>query len=153
LLAGSLPATRRIMITGGNLDVIVALLGSPFAGAFETQDKWLALEDVNESAGSIDRMMAALKLSGLLERVEGVILGDFRNQGTKLSETAFRILRHHLPAGRRVPIVALENLGHVYPMAPLPMHREVTLRCSGKGRGPKRVSLELPWAKWAGRNR
>jgi muramoyltetrapeptide carboxypeptidase len=37
----------------------------------------LFLEDVTEASYRIDRMLTALLLSGALERVSGVVLGDF----------------------------------------------------------------------------
>ena len=65
LLCGRLPNTRRITVVGGNLSVLMPLLASPFAKAVDTRNRWLALEDVNESPSSIDRMLA-----GLLLRIE-----------------------------------------------------------------------------------
>lgn len=151
LLAGALPTSRRITIVGGNLSVIVPLIGSPFAGAVETRGKWLALEEVNESAGAIDRMMAALKLSGRFDRAAGMILGHFQDGDTDLSRAAFEMLKDHLPPRRRIPIIALENFGHTYPVAPLPMHREVVLRCQRRGRGTPRVTIDIPWRQLARR--
>ncbi len=149
LLAGSLPSSRTITITGGNLSVIVPLIGSRLAGAVETAGKWLAIEDVNESAGAIDRMMAALKLAGLFDRADGIILGNFHDEDTELSRAAFEMLKHHLGPKRRTPIVGLDNFGHVWPIAPLPMHREVTLRCRRTARGQPRVTIDIPWSRWA----
>jgi muramoyltetrapeptide carboxypeptidase len=37
----------------------------------------LFLEDVTEASYRIDRMLTALRVSGALERVSGVVLGDF----------------------------------------------------------------------------
>ncbi|MHC4444406.1 MAG: LD-carboxypeptidase [Planctomycetota bacterium] len=149
LLAGTLPAAKIITITGGNLSVLMPLLGSRFKKAIDTKNKWLALEDINESAERIDRMMAGLKLNGLLEKTNGIILGDFHNDHQNLSQTAFNILKHHLPAKRQIPIVQLKNFGHIHSMAPLPMHRQVTIRCKKPARGKPHITIEIPWAKWA----
>lgn len=149
LLTGRLPAISRITITGGNLSVILPLIGSKYASAIHTRGKWLALEDINEAADPLDRMMAGLKLAGCFEEVQGILLGDFHDQDTDLCETAFKLLKYHLPPTRRIPVVRLNNFGHVWPLAPLPMHREVTLHCERPGRrGPARVWIESPWQQW-----
>jgi muramoyltetrapeptide carboxypeptidase len=152
LLAGKLPSQSRIVITGGNLSVMLPLIGSRYASAIDTRGKWLALEDVNEAADPMDRMMAALKLNGLFERAEGIILGDFHDKDTDLRDAAFQMLKYHLPTKRQIPVIRLDNFGHIWPLAPLPMHREVTLRCErSKGRGQPRVWLDIPWAEWVRR--
>lgn len=145
LLAGTLAPSQTIRITGGCLSVANALLGTPYAKAIDTRGRWLALEDINEAPDPLDRMMAALKLNGMFDRAEGVILGRFFDHRVDMSDAAFNILRHHLPLRRRLPVVRIENFGHVYPIAPLPMHRRLTLRSKRSGRGPVRVSIEIPW--------
>lgn len=148
VLSGRLPASRPITIVGGNLSVLMALIGSRYAESIDPAGKWLAIEEINESAGSVDRMLAGLNLAGLLERVEGILLGNFRDGETDLTHAVFEALKHHLPASRKVPVVEITNFGHVYPIAPLPMHREVTLRCRRAARGPAQVSIEIPWSEW-----
>ncbi len=142
LLQGRLPARRQIVITGGNLSLLVAMLGSRFMPAIETRGKWLAIEDLNEACDKVDRMIAALRLAGLLDRAEGLILGDFHTGDTEQYAAVFSILRHHLPRGSRKPVVALDNFGHIWPIAPLPFHRPVTLCCRSPGRGRPTVTID-----------
>jgi len=149
LLSGSLPTSTRITIAGGNLSVLMPLIKSRFASAIETRGKWLALEDLNETPGTIDRMLAGLKLSGLLDRAEGIILGEFHDNTKDLTQAVYNILKYHVNAKRRIPIIALENFGHVYPIAPLPLHREVMLHCHRDGRRKPKITLEIPWSRWA----
>ncbi|NLX14842.1 MAG: hypothetical protein GXY44_14495 [Phycisphaerales bacterium] len=148
LLFGTLPKQKEITVVGGNLSVVMPLLASPFAKAVDTKNRWLALEDVNESPSSIDRMLAGLRLAGLLERVEGILLGDFHSGDTDLNDAAWQILKRHLPTRRKVPVVALKGFGHIHPIAPLPVHRPITLRCTKPDRGRPRVHIEIPWNKW-----
>lgn len=149
LLAGRLPASRPITIIGGNISVIMPLVGSRYAEFIDTAGKWLALEEINESVGSVDRMIAGLRLAGLLDKAEGIILGNFRDGDANLVHAVFEALKSHLPASRRQPVIELTNFGHIYPIAPLPMHREVTLRCRRPARGQAQVTIEIPWSKWA----
>lgn len=148
LLCGSLPGAKKIKVVGGNLSVLMPLLASPFAKAIDTKGRWLALEDVNESPSSIDRMLAGLRLAGLLERVEGVLLGDFHSGDTDLNDAAWHILRRHLPTRRQVPVVALKGFGHIHPISPLPVQRTITLHCQKQKRGRPRVQIEIPWNEW-----
>ncbi len=149
VVSGRLPARSRITVVGGNLSLVESLIGSRYANLFDTRGKWLALEEINESPDRFDRMMAALKLRGLFDHAEGILIGDFQDHGTDYRKAALAALRHHLPTGRTVPIVSLENFGHVWPMAPLPMHREMTLAVTKAGSGRPRAHIEIPWRAWS----
>ncbi len=147
VVQGRLPRRSSITVVGGNLSLIESLLGSPHAARFDTRGKWIALEEINESPDRFDRMMAALKLAGLFERAEGVLIGDFQDQGKDWRAAAIATLKHHLPHGREVPIVSLDNFGHTWPMAPLPMHRRMTLVTEKTARG-RTARIEIPWRAW-----
>lgn len=67
-------AAEGIML-GGNLVVFESLLGTPYFP--DMTDKILVLEEVNEEPYKVDRMLAHLRLAGVLDRVGGVVLGDF----------------------------------------------------------------------------
>ena len=148
VLAGRLPARSTITITGGNLSLVLAMVGSKHAAAIDPRGKWLALEDLNEPADTLDRMLAGLKLAGLFERAAGIILGDFHQGDNDLSDAVYHTLRYHLPPRRPVPIIRLTNFGHIYPIAPLPLHRPVTLRRTSRRGGKTGVKIEIPWGKW-----
>ncbi len=62
-------------VVGGNLASLVALLGTPYD--FSWDEKIVLLEDVNEPAYKIDRMLTQLQLAGKFDRIAGLILGDF----------------------------------------------------------------------------
>jgi len=148
VLQGRIPTRGRITIVGGNLSLIESMLGSPYRTCFETRRRWLAIEEVDESPDRFDRMMAGLQLAGLFERAEGILLGDFHDPSGDLGEVALAVLRHHLPTDRTVPIVRLRDFGHVWPMSPLPLHREVTLVTSRGPGGRQRAHIDIPWADW-----
>lgn len=61
------------VLTGGNLSILYSLLGS--VSESDTTDKILFLEDVEEYLYHIDRMMMALKRSGKLDKLKGLIVG------------------------------------------------------------------------------
>jgi muramoyltetrapeptide carboxypeptidase len=62
-------------LLGGCLSLVVALLGTPFSPDY--RGAVLALEDVHEQFHRLDRMLTQLRLAGVLERLEGLVLGQF----------------------------------------------------------------------------
>ena len=58
-----------------NLTMLCNLIGTPFMP--DLKECILAIEDVNEAAYSIDRMLAHLKNTGILKRLSGLIFGQF----------------------------------------------------------------------------
>lgn len=62
-------------LIGGNLSIITSLQGTKYE--LNTNGKILFLEDIDEFSYHIDRMILQLKLSGKLDNLVGLILGDF----------------------------------------------------------------------------
>lgn len=60
---------------GGNLAVLSGLIGTPYMNV--PDNGILFIEDIAESPYKIDRMMWQLKLSGTLDRLSGLIVGQF----------------------------------------------------------------------------
>jgi muramoyltetrapeptide carboxypeptidase len=63
-------------IVGGNLALITALLGTPFAPSFE--GAILIVEDIGEAIYRIDRMLRHLILAGALQQCAALVAGNFR---------------------------------------------------------------------------
>jgi len=62
-------------LVGGNLSLVAALAGTPWA--VRGRGAVLFLEDTDEPPYSVDRMLTQLRQSGALDGVAGVALGDF----------------------------------------------------------------------------
>jgi muramoyltetrapeptide carboxypeptidase len=78
MLAGG-RATGRLV--GGNLSLIVSLLGTPFQPSFNACI--LFFEEVGEEPYRIDRMLTHLRNAGILRRLHGIVSGQFNDCGPK----------------------------------------------------------------------
>ncbi len=113
------PGVARGRLTGGNLSLVAALMGTPYE--VETDGALLFLEDVGEEPYRIDRMLSTLDNAGKLDEVNGVILGIWAGCSPDDPEdfTAERVFRQYFE-GRPYPVVLNFPLGHVRENATLP---------------------------------
>ena len=107
-------------IIGGNLSLIVASLGTKYE--INTDNKILFLEETNEATYRIDRMLQQLKLAGKLDKIKGVILGDFKNakraekDDMSLDDVFFETFKN-----MNIPIIKNFKSGHVRPFITVPI--------------------------------
>lgn len=122
------PGTARGRITGGNLSVLHALMGTPYE--IETDGKILFLEDVGEAPYRIDRMLSTLKLAGKFDKVRGVILGAFtrrKDEDPWDDDWSMQdVLRDYFEK-LGVPVLANFPIGHVPYNTTLPIGAEAEL--------------------------
>lgn len=111
------PGKAAGRITGGNLATLTHLVGTPFEPDYE--QALLLLEDCNEPAFRIDRMLTHLSASGRLAGIAGVILGDF-NGGQDVDALA-TAKKRILELTREIPVWAGFPIGHGRHNVPLPM--------------------------------
>lgn len=69
-----LPGKVNGQLLGGNLRMIVDLLGTPYDPDFE--DKILFLEEVGTTTEEVDRSLSHLWLGGKLQQVRGMVIGQ-----------------------------------------------------------------------------
>lgn len=62
-------------LTGGNLSLVTASVGTPWQ--VDARGRILFLEDVGEGVYALERMLTTLKYAGILDQAAGVILGAF----------------------------------------------------------------------------
>ncbi len=102
-------------LIGGNLSILYSLLGSSSFG--ETAGKILFIEDLDEYLYHIDRIMQALKRAGKLERLAGLIVGDFSSMhdntipfGKTANEIIFEAVKDYkYPKAFNIPIGHIEE--------------------------------------------
>ena len=111
-------------LVGGNLSLICATLGTPYA--IDADGAVLFIEDVNELPYRVDRMMSHLRLAGVLDKVAGVVVGQFTCED--VDEQAVQrevVIEYCRPLG--CPVVANFPCGHVADNATLPLGARVAL--------------------------
>lgn len=88
------PGSCTAGIIGGNLSIIVSLLGTKYG--IDTRGKILFIEDIDEYLYHTDRMMHQLKLAGKLDKLAGLVVGDFTD--VKDNESPFGKTVHEIIA-------------------------------------------------------
>ena len=83
------PGTGRGRLTGGNLSLVAALMGTDYE--IETEGRVLFLEDVGERPYRIDRCLSQLRLAGKLDHPAAVILGQFSKCEPKPDEESLTL--------------------------------------------------------------
>jgi len=69
------PGKANGVLVGGNLSVLMGLRGTPFEPDYS--GKILFIEDIAEKPYHIDRMMQNLRLSGIMDTISGLVVGQF----------------------------------------------------------------------------
>jgi len=80
-------------LVGGNLSIITSLLGTKYE--LNTDEKILFIEEIDEYLYHIDRMMRQLKLTGKLDKLAGLVVGDFteiKDNDTPFGQTIEEII-------------------------------------------------------------
>lgn len=115
------PGCASGRLLGGNLSMICATIGTAFE--LDDEDIILFIEDVNEPLYRVDRLLTHLRLAGKLNRLRGVLVGDFAGVETVGLQ---RLLKQELgPLG--IPVLAGWRSGHCDPNLTLPLGAVVRL--------------------------
>ena len=108
-------------LVGGNLSVLTALVGTPFAADFERAI--LFLEEIGEEPYRIDRMLTQVQQSQGLARSAAVLCGVFERCEPRDAEPSLSLAEtldeHFVPAG--VPAVYGWSFGHIAQQMTLPI--------------------------------
>ena len=103
----------RGRLVGGNLALLAALAGTPYAPDY--RGALLVLEDVGEPTYRIDRMLTQLALAGVFAQVAGIAVGHFTEAtpGHELSPHSLDALIGEVADVAGVPALAGIPLGHI----------------------------------------
>jgi muramoyltetrapeptide carboxypeptidase len=122
------------ILLGGCITLIETSLGTPWE--IDTRGSILLLEDVLVKPYQLDRMLTHLKQAGKLERVRGIVLGEFpdcappEGSSVTIADVCRRIL-----GPLRIPVVFGAPVGHTpRPVLTIPFGVRARLHAAGEGR-------------------
>ena len=120
-------------LIGGNLSVLSSLIGTPYLPSFG--GGILFIEDVNEPAYRIDRMLSHLFNAGLVRQCRGLMFGQFgKNAADENREYRFDKLftyyANRMHAGS--PVMTGLSYGHIRELMTLPVGARCHLKISSK---------------------
>lgn len=94
-------------VIGGNLTILSHLVGTPYMPRYDGH--LLFLEDCNEKPYRIDRMLTQMRLSGCLDEIAGLFLGQFKDCDSldMIKEIVVDIFQD-----RDIPIMGGFEIGH-----------------------------------------
>ncbi|WP_371381385.1 LD-carboxypeptidase [Sporomusa aerivorans] len=121
------PGTANGCLTGGNLTLLAATLGTPYE--IDTCGKILCLEEVGEAPYRIDRLLTQLLLAGKLQAAAGIVFdvcADCDAEAKPPSFTVEEVLRDRL-GGLNKPVLINLHFGHTAEKATLPFGVMATL--------------------------
>jgi muramoyltetrapeptide carboxypeptidase len=107
-------------------------VGSAYDSCVRPAGHWLVLEDFNDKLERADRFLAHLTLARYWDECNGILLGDFHKGYEELTCAVRELLLHHIPTHRQVPILETKQVGHVWPMSPLPLHVKMNMERTGE---------------------
>ncbi|MCL2571744.1 MAG: LD-carboxypeptidase [Defluviitaleaceae bacterium] len=116
-----IPGRARGPLTGGNLSLLTASIGTPFE--LDTRGKILFIEEIDEEPYSVDRMLLQLKHAGKFKDAAGILLGDFTPQTLE----TLHISINELIIPEKKPTLAGLACGHTSPNFTLPLGATVEL--------------------------
>lgn len=118
---------------GGNLAMIISLMGTPWMPAIE--NGVLVLEDINEHPFRIERMLLQLYHAGILARQNAIILGSFSGSAPNDYDAGYSLdsvcafLRDRLS----VPLISGLDFGHEQRTVTLPLGANTVLKNDKNG--------------------
>jgi muramoyltetrapeptide carboxypeptidase len=123
---------ENTVLWGGNLAVLVGLLGTPYFP--QVQGGVLFLEDVAEHPYRIERMLTQLLYAGVLASQKAVVLGQFTGYQRLAHDRGFNLTTVLQWLRQRLNVPVLTNLpfGHVPTKVLLPVGARVDLTVQGR---------------------
>ncbi len=114
-------------LAGGNMAVINGVVSTPFDVI--KPGSILFIEDVDEPVYKIQRQLYQLRLSGVLENLAGLIVGDF----TGTDEQGMKEMIHEMVAGYDYPVAFGVPAGHAEVNIPLVLGAPIMMEVTDEG--------------------
>lgn len=112
-------------LIGGNLSIISSMVGTKY---FPLMEKTiLMLEEVEEAPYRVDRMLHQLKYAGVLEKLSGILLGDFSSCKTGKNIPSLTLAQIFDKLLKNQPTISNLHFGHVKNPITLPLGMRVKI--------------------------
>ena len=125
-------AIRNGTLWGGNLSILVSLLGTPYLP--NVTKGVLFLEDVGEHPYRIERMLTQLLHAGVLASQRAILLGHFTDFQSVSHDKGFNLkaVVERLRSQLKIPVLTRLPFGHVQTKVLLPVGASVDLLSEGR---------------------
>jgi muramoyltetrapeptide carboxypeptidase len=122
-------ATGRMI--GGNLTVFCSLLGTPYQPSFRNCIPFL--EEIDEKPRKIDAYLAQLRLAGMFDDAQAILLGKFTNCDTDPDAPTLPLAQifEHYFGKLKVPVLSDLPFGHEKQMWTLPFGAKLRIDKGG----------------------
>lgn len=112
---------------GGNLAMVVSLIGTPWLPAIE--NGILVLEDINEHPFRVERMLLQLHHAGILARQRAIVLGSFSGSAANDYDAGYDLpsMIDYIRSRVQVPVISGLDFGHEQRTVTLPLGAQAVL--------------------------
>ena len=120
-------------IWGGNLAMLVSLIGTPWLPQIE--DGILVLEDINEHPFRVERMLLQLYHAGILGRQSAIVLGSFSGSAPNEYDAGYNLetMIDFIRSRLDIPVISGLDFGHEQRTVTLPLGAHGTLNHHNSG--------------------
>ena len=127
------PGRAEGVVVGGNLSMILSLIGTPYE--LKADGALLLLEDVDMASYKVDRALNQLWQSGLLSRVNGVLFGAFTGGDDDLDPgdpTTAEVIDYYARLAGK-PAITNVPAGHIWTNAYIPFGVHAVMNTNADG--------------------
>jgi muramoyltetrapeptide carboxypeptidase LdcA involved in peptidoglycan recycling len=123
--------TAEGQAVGGNLETLLALAGTNFFPS--VVNKILFIEDLpNVNMGKFRRELIQLSQMNILNKVKGIVFGQFSEESTLNDELNLKLLVDGILGEINIPIISNVNVSHVSPIFTIPIGGKVRITSGEK---------------------
>lgn len=119
------------IVRGGNMAVIAELINTPYDVL--QPDTILFIEDIAEPIYKVERILYQLRLSGVLPRLKGLIVGQFTDYKPDDNYKDMETMIRDMVAPYSYPVAFGAPIGHVFHNIPMIESARITLKVSPSG--------------------
>ena len=122
--------TIHAAITGGNLSIVQASIGTPWQ--IQSDNKIIFLEEINERGYRVDRMLEHLSQANIFQHATAIIFGDFLEGKEPNGNSLIQPVLERFANSCDIPVIQIHGIGHGHINFPLVLGIESQLNLGNK---------------------